>query len=227
MRPGVVISSVVTPAASYNLVDLPTVKLLLGLTDTSRDAMLTRAIGDSSTAAQTFCNNPFVIETVQDQFFPQRDGWPWSLHGQTWAPLQLARWPIISIASVVETIGGVATTLTLNTDYLADKKRGQLTRLQTYAPGPYPPQPCNWRSNPIVAIYQAGYATIPGDVFSAVTYLVKMEYYAQNRDPLVRTQDASGVFSQSFVMGTGPGGPGDMPAYAADRLARYRVPIVA
>jgi hypothetical protein len=227
MRPYVFIPSIVTPASSYNLVDLATVKTLLGITTTAYDAALNLWIPQASATAQSWCNNPFVIETIEDQLWPGSDGWPWTV-SRAFAPLQLSRWPIVAISSVVETICGVATTLTLGTDFVADTALGQLTRLNTYgSETTSPPVPCNWRANPIVAQYQAGYATIPGDVFAAVVHLVKLEYYSQSRDPLVRSQNSPGVYEASYVMGTGPGGPGDLDAYAASKLERYRVPVIA
>ena len=226
MRPPVTISSIITAATSYNLVDLADVKTLLGITGTVSDPLLNLFIPQASQTAQTFTNNPFVVETIQDQFFAQSDGPPWTVRDRR-APLQLSRWPIVSVISLVETISGVATTLTLGTDFLLDAANGQLTRLDTYAPlTSAPPQPCYWRANPIVAQYEAGYATIPGDVFDAVATLIKMMFYAQARDPLIRSQNVAGVYEASYVMGTGPGGPGDLPDYVATKLARYRVPVI-
>jgi hypothetical protein len=227
-RPGVFISSVVTPAESYSLVDLADVKTLLGIATTASDAFLDLVIPQASTTAQSWCNNPFVVETIQDQWFPGSEGWPRVVR-DAYAPLQLKRWPLVEIVSVVETIAGVATTLTLNTDFLADMNLGQLTRLNTYDPPPagISPRPCDWRPDPVVVQYQAGYADIPGDVFAAVVHLVKLEYYSQTRDPLIRSQSSPNVYEASYVMGTGPGGPGDLDAYAASKLERYRVPVIA
>lgn len=228
MRPYTFIPSIVTPASSYLLVDLADVKTLLGISGTGSDAVLNLWIAQASTTAQSWTNNPFVVETIQDQLYPGSDGWPWTVR-RDFSPLRLSRWPLVSIVSVVETIANVATTLTLGTDFLADMALGQLTRLQTYSPPPsgVAPWPCNWRANPIVVQYQAGYPTIPGDVFAAVVHLVKLEYYSQTRDPLIRSQNSPGIYEASYVMGTGPGGPGDLDSYAASKLERYRVPVIA
>lgn len=227
-RPAVQIASIVTPAASYSLVDLQTLKTLLGITTTVYDAFLNLVIPQVSTAAQNYANNPFVVETIQDQFWPGADGWPWSVRRRT-APLQLSRWPISSMVSVVETINNVATTLTLGTDYLADTKTAQLTRLSTYSTPPtgIAPSPADWRADPIVAQYQAGYATIPSDVVDAVAIMAQAKFYAQQRDPMIRSQNVSGVFEQSFFFATGPGGQGDLPVDAMAKLDRYRIPTIA
>jgi hypothetical protein len=227
-RPAVFISSIVTPADSYSLVDLADVKTMLGVTVSTFDNFFSLVIPQASTAAQNYANNPFVVETIQDQWFPGSDGWPWTVRG-AYAPLQLKRWPLVAVPSVVETIAGVATTLTLGTDFLADMRLGQLTRLNTYCapPAGVPPLPCDWRPDPVVVQYQAGWETLPGDVFAAVVHLVKLEYYSQTRDPLIRSQSSPGIYEASYVMGTGPGGPGDLDAYAASKLDRYRVPVIA
>ena len=105
MRPAAFVSSVVTPAQSYNLTDLATVKTLFNITGTASDAFLNLLIPRASTAVQTYCSNKFVVETLLDQFWPGDDGWPWAVQSLT-APLQLKRYPLVSIASVVETIAG-------------------------------------------------------------------------------------------------------------------------
>lgn len=224
-RPAVTISSIVDPAESYSLVDLTTLKTLLGITVGTYDGYLNLVIPQVSTAAQNFANNPFVVETIQDQFWPGADGWPYMVRRRT-APLQLSRWPIVSMVSVIETINNVATTLTLGTDYLADVADGQLTRLSTYSAPPVgvSPWPVDWRANPIVAQYEAGYAAIPGDVIDAVADVIKAKWYGQQRDPMVRSETVPGVLSQSFVAVDPKTG---LTPYAAAILERgYRVPVV-
>lgn len=227
IRPPTFISAIVTPATNYNLIELGTLKTLLGVTTTASDPYFTLLIPQASAAAQRYCNNAFVVETIKDQFWPGSDGWPWTVKSRT-APLQLSRWPTIAISSVTETIGGVVTTLTQDVDFIVDFENGQLTRLDTYSSSaPSAPRPCFWRENPVVAIYSAGYATVPADVADAVALIVKGKFYAQSRDPTIRSQNAEGIYSAQYVMGTGPGGQDDMPADASAKLARYRVPVVA
>ena len=98
-----IVSTVVTPASNLLLTDLSTVKAELNLVnaDANRDSVLTRYIAACSQAIQTYCNRVFAVETVQDQFFPQRDA-PISPVIQGVDPIQLTRWPIVELASVVE-----------------------------------------------------------------------------------------------------------------------------
>lgn len=217
MHPAVSVPTLVAAAASYNLIDLATLKTLFGVTDTSNDALFNLLIPQASAKAQKFCANPFVIETIRDQIFPPRDGRPWTVRTDL-DLIQLSRRPIVTIASVVETIAGVATTLVAGTDYIANMEFGQLTRLDSTG------RPRNWHGNPVAVQYDAGFATIPPDVVLAVSKLVKADWFGQDRDPATRSRNAVGVFEESYVMGSGPGAEDGMPADIAADLKRYRVP---
>ncbi|RBP03812.1 hypothetical protein DFR50_14260 [Roseiarcus fermentans] len=220
MGPPATISTVVTPAASPNLVDIATVKMMLGLTDTSADAFLALLIPQASAAAANFTNNKFVVETILDQIFPGRDGRPWTLRTAI-APLQLSRWPLVSVGSVIETIAGTPTTLISGTDYLVDAVNGQLVRLDSFG------FPRAWGSDPVAVTFTAGFAAIPFEVVAAVVEIVKIAYYAQGRDPMVRSQNAPGVFEQAFWFGNGPGVDNELPPSIAGKLLNYRMPVVA
>ena len=216
------ISTITTPAVSYLLTDLPTVKAELDLTstDANRDAVLTRYILACSQAIQTYCNRNFAVETIQDQFFPQRDA-PISPIIGGLSPLQLSKWPIVSIASVVEwAMSTTPYTLTAGADFLADDDNGSLTRLDKFL------YPKRWSIVPITVIYQAGYASIPPDVIDACITFVKFRYFARMRDPSLKSENVAGVYEASYLWGTGPGGPDDMPAQVAGALERYRVPVI-
>lgn len=219
MKQGVLISTVQTPASSYDLVDLSTLKTLLGVSTTQNDAYFTLVINQASAAARAFCNNPFVVEGIQDQVWPARDGVPWIFHADR-NVFQLSRWPVQSITSVVETISGTATTLVSGTDFVADLARGQLTRLDAFG------RPTRWNTDPVVAIYSAGYTTMPGDVVDAVVEIVKQRWYAQNRDPSIRTRNVSGIMETAYWFGSGPGSDAGMPPDIQAKLERYRVPVI-
>ena len=97
----VIVTTVVTAATAafqgqqpYDLVDLPTLKAELNLTDGSKDALLLRWITQASAAAAKFCNCVFPVETVQDQIFPPRDYFPVPVVIGGVMPLQLSRWPV-------------------------------------------------------------------------------------------------------------------------------------
>jgi hypothetical protein len=85
----------------------------------------------------------------------------------------------------------------------------------------------SWSSVPIVIEYQGGFASIPNDVQDAAIQLVKARWFARKRDPNVRSENIEGVYQADYWYGTGPGGPGDLPNFVAERLGRYRVPVIA
>lgn len=210
------------PATSYDLVTIADVKALLGITATAtgNDAALALWISQASKQAQNFCNQPFVVETIRDQIWPPRDGVPWTVRPDL-ATLQLSRWPIVTVSSVVETISGVPTTLVENADFMSDPENGRLYRLDASG------NPKRWTANPVVVVYQAGWPAIPDDVVSAVVELVKMKWFAQGRDPMIREENVEGVVQTSYWFGSGPASTSGIPAGIADQLDNYRVPVIA
>lgn len=107
------------PAGPYDLTDLATVhdELNLTTTDTSKDAFLSRAIKQASSAISTFCNRVFAVETLQDVIYIQQDHYPWQNPGLVY-PLQLSRWPLVNGVVVgitgnthgTTTVDGIAST---------------------------------------------------------------------------------------------------------------------
>lgn len=83
----------------YDLIDLTTLKILLNITDTSQDAFLSLAITQSSGAIRRYCSRTFQPQFYQDQFWAERDAYPWQLPG-TFFPLQLTHWPLLGTASL-------------------------------------------------------------------------------------------------------------------------------
>lgn len=215
------VSTVVTPAGSHDMTDLTTVKgeLNITTTDAARDAVLSRYITTASKAAEQFCNRVFVIETVLDSFYPQRDRWPRIVCAGP-DPLQLSRFPIVasSIASVIE--NGV--TLTENTDFVADYAVGQLIRLDTNG------FPTSWMTYPITVQYGAGYSPLPADVSDAVIRMVAQRWFARGRDPNLRGETIPGVYQANYWVqtSTSQGQDGNMSPDVQAMLDNYRVPVV-
>ena len=98
MRDRRFVSTIAQPASSYALVDLNTVKTYLNLTGTAQDAALSLWVNAASAAAQRFCANPFVIETIFDQYWPTRDGAPWTVRNRPDA-LLMSRRPVTNAPS--------------------------------------------------------------------------------------------------------------------------------
>lgn len=109
-----IISSTLVPASSYDLTDLATVKdeLKIPWQDTSADAFLGRAITQVSGAIANYCNRTFVIETIQDVIYPERDAYPYQVPGGV-DRLMLSRFPVIALPLTAPVTATVSSGLTL------------------------------------------------------------------------------------------------------------------
>lgn len=103
-------TTLVTAAATYDLVDLPTLKTELSIpTDkTADDAWLQQAIRQVSGSISRYCNRSgsesaqasFPVEIVQDLFYPERDAYPYQVPGGA-DVLQLSHWPVVPITTLL------------------------------------------------------------------------------------------------------------------------------
>ena len=221
MATGSIITTVLTAAAAanasvgaYDLTTLAVVKDELKKTDTKDDGTLQRFLTSASLAVQQYCNRVFQVEVVLDEFWPQRDGYPGLVRGGL-APLQLSRFPLTAVASVVED----GTTLTVATDYRIDYAKGQLIRLDSN------PYPRSWPSLAIAVQYSAGFATIPNDVADAVVRMIKQRWFARGVDTSIKHEMIPGVREYDRWVSTGDEA-GNMPPDVVDILDNYRVPVV-
>ena len=208
------ISTVQTAAASKDLVALATVKSALQIQGSDENAYLKLLIASTSAAVMRYCNRVFVAETVLDEFWPDRDPYPFQLPGGL-KELQLSRWPVISLTSVTEN----SLALVAGTDFRTDGDVGHLIRLGGNA------YPVPWSPWPIAAIHNSGFATIPADVQEAVIRMIKARRLGRTRDPYERQRNIPGVIEQSWWIATGDEA-GNMPPDVADILDNYRVPII-
>lgn len=211
-----IITTVVTPATSYDLTTLEEVMDELDLPEVENSTLLGRWITQASKTAAAYCNRVFVLETVKDEFWPQRDPWPWVIPGGL-RPLQLTRWPITSVASVIED----GTTLTVNTDFRIDTDKGQLIRLDSNG------YPTRWPALAIAVQYAAGYATIPAPVVDAVIRMIVGRWYRKGRDPGIKSESADGTWSASYWFTAGPdSSTGHLTSDVEGLLDAYRVPVM-
>jgi hypothetical protein len=207
------ILTVTGAATSYDLTTLVNVKAELGITTGASDAVLRRYISGASQAAAQYCNRVFVVEAVSEQFLPV----PFNrLFCGGVAPLQLSRWPLTAVSSVVEN----DETLAVTDDYLVDPVNGQFTRVTDSG------FPRNWKNTPITAVYSAGYATIPADLEDAVIRMVTKRYSAKGRDATLKQENIPGVRDVQYWIATGAEA-GNMTPDVVDILDNYRVPVAA
>ena len=79
----------------------------------------------------------------------------------------------------------------------------------------------------MVVTFDAGYSTIPSDVFSATVDVVKMMLYARNRDPNLRSENIEQVYQAAYFFGAGPNSDGGLPESITGPIERYRMPVIA
>jgi len=218
-----VVTTAATATGGASPFDLTTVSILNGepwYQTTLSSVWLQRVLTASSVSIANYCNRIFALQTYTDTFFPQRDP-PISAAIGGLDPLQLAYFPMTAGSSIV-TENGVL--LVLGTDYFEDPELGQLTRIDING------LPMRWPRFEMVVQYQAGYAlsAMPADLVDAAIDFVKWRVFSGTRDPGLKSQEIPGDISQSFLWGTGPGGPDDIPAPVAGKIDRYRIyPVVA
>lgn len=98
MANAVAVTTVFTPASTYDLTTLDVVKDELSVVTNSDDARLKRYLSMSSAAVTDYCNRVFPAETIKDEFWPARDPAPRIIPGGP-DVLKLSRWPIIGSPS--------------------------------------------------------------------------------------------------------------------------------
>lgn len=210
-----VFTTVVALATSYDLTTIDSVKDELSITTNVSDSILKRYISSASAAASQYCNRVFAAEGVSDQFLPVPDP-SFVIFAGRIQPLQLTRWPVITLTSVTE--NGIL--LVYGTDYTADLLAGAVSRLDPNG------NPTSWRSYPIIILYTAGYYPIPLDVDDAIVRMVTRRFASKGRDPNLKQQNVPGILEQSWWIATGTES-GNMSPDITDILDNYRVPLVA
>lgn len=203
--------TVITPAASHALTSLEAIKTELEMTGTADDGWLRTAIDRASAIARRFCNRPFALETARETI---RLSAPMDA-------LSLARWPVVSVVSVIE--GGKTLA---PTDYETDADAGFVYRLTGSD------QRRDWPTTKIVVEYAAGYVlpgdparTLPEDIERAVILLVRSQWFARDRDPLVKAEEVSDVGRSEYWIGS-PASGSTLPADVEALLAPYRQPAL-
>jgi len=203
--------TVVTPADSYDLTRLDTVRAELGISIGSEDDNLARWITQASNAVAKHCNRVFALETVAETF---RFGWR-HREFQSDDGITLARFPVASIVSVIEN------DVTLDaTDYELDAERGIIARL-------WNDRPARWCTGKIVITYMAGFSLpdgLPSGIERAAIMLINQYRYAAERDPQLRSEMTDGAGSSAYFDGLDAGG---LSPEVRGLLAEYRKPAGA
>jgi hypothetical protein len=202
----------VTPPADTDLTTLASVKAELSLANGTDDAAILAMIGQASAAIERDLNRGALglasyVETFRAP--PSTGGYS----GRGRLRLMLSRTPVATITSIVE--DGV--TLTAGTDFDFEADTGFVNRI---AGG----RVREWTAQTIQVTYDAGYILprfpardLPADIERACLSLVKLYYFARNRDPLVKSEDVQGAVNTAYFVG------GDaIPPDIAGLLDRFR-----
>jgi hypothetical protein len=208
-------TTVLQPAKSYDLTTIDAVKDELNEKTSANNDVLKRYISSASAAASQYCNRVFAAEAVSDQFLPVQDPSFVIFSGRA-MPLQLSRWPIVSVTSVMEN----GTALNAATDYMVDPIVGSITRLGVNG------NPISWSYCAVTVSYVGGYIKIPLDVDDAIVRMVTRRFVARGRDPNLKQRNVPGILEESYWVSTGTE-TGNMSNDIADILDNYRVPLVA
>ncbi len=203
-------SKVITPASSYDLTDLATVKAALGITGTNEDVSLAKFITDASGDIASYCNRVFIKETIKDTW---RVLFVRGLQKSRLDEIVLSRRPVVSIASVVMD----GTTLAEDTDYEVDYDEGVLYRLDSG-------NAVRWFFGRLDVQDDAGYvlADVPAPVSKACIDLVKLSRSGSTRDPLVKQESVPGVGETQYWVGGVPGSVGNIPPQIQNALDPFR-----
>lgn len=177
-----IVSTVSSAAAGFALTDLSTAKDEIAVTDTTDDAWLTRAIAQVSRSVMNYCSRTFWPESLSDLCYIEQDPYPYQTPGGV-APLQLSRFPLLSMSSVLQTIAlNTTQALVSGTDFTVDNDRGQLIRLN-----PFTGVATTWEALPVTAAYTAGFGavaaenhTVPSGASPQLT-VTNQEYWSFDR----------------------------------------------
>jgi len=202
----------ITPASDSDLTTLASVKAEFGIVTGADDALLLALIGQASAAIERNLNRGALgLATYQETYRapPAAGGYG----GRGRLRLMLSRTPVSTITSIVE--DGVI--LTAGDDYDFEPDVGFVNRL---AGG----RAREWTAQTIQVTYDAGYILprfpardLPADIERACISLVKLYYFARNRDPLVKSEDVQGAVNTAYFVG------GDaIPPDIAGLLDRFR-----
>ena len=204
--------TVLTAPTDTDLTTLATMKAELGIVTGADDAAILAMIGQASAAIERDLNRGALglasyCETYRTS--PSTGGYS----GRGRLRLMLSRTPVATITSIVED----GQTLTAGDDFDFEADVGFVNRL---AGG----RVREWTAQTIQVTYDAGYVLprfpardLPADIERACLSLVKLYYFARNRDPLVKSEDVQGAVNTAYFVGGGA-----IPPDISGLLDRFR-----
>jgi hypothetical protein len=197
--------TVQTPAPDLNLLTIAQLRAAAGVEDTSEDTKLT-ALGTRVSAmiakacrvVQGGATPPTLrkerlIETFRRPSCLSRGTWPYGDSEARRDVLNLARFPVVSITSIVAD----GTTLDPS-NYELRGAEGAVVRLLG-------DQPTAWLNTKIIATYDAGYETVPDDLVLIASQFAQILWYQDGRDPAKRSEAVVGIGQNEWFQDAVPG----------------------
>lgn len=206
---------ITTPATDYSLLSIDEMREAAGVSDGSRDTelrALEARIADSITSECNVAVGVGYKPTLRQETLTE------TIYCPTGTYVMLSRRHEVSITSV--TIDGTDTT-----EVVIEPESGILRRLS----GNYP---AVWCGSLAVIVYQAGFATVPGDLKQAAMDFYRGSLGEAGRDPYVKSEvkDIPGVgrHEVDYWVGNIPGrvSEGAVPAVVAGQLKRFRNTVI-
>lgn len=202
---------IITPAESTRLTTLDAVKADLGITGGASDDALGTLIDQFSDTIAAWCGRTFGIATMRETLDITR------LCDR--GVVLLERWPIVSVDSV--SVAGISYAGHL---YYVSRENGSL-RMRGAVSGF-----TLWPVGETVVTYRTGYLlpgesdrTLPHDIERACILMVRGAWHSMGRDPLLRSEETTGVASFSYFAA----GATAVPLEAQALLSPYQLPAVA
>lgn len=197
-------------AADRNLLTLAEMKAALGITDSSSDAALTTLGLQISDLIARECKVPaegVAPPTLRKETLVETFRQTVRVN-----PLILARRFVDTITSVVE--DGVTLT---TADYETDKAAGLTTRLDSSG------GVVCWPAVKIVVTYSCGFETVPELLKLAAITVLREQWSAKSRDPLVKAKEIDGISRTEYWVNASSGSSaGVFSGVAAAMLTPYR-----
>lgn len=219
--------TVTTAATNRLLTSMATAQAIMGITEPEDVTALNALLPMVCAEVENYTNRVFARELLSETFLLWRDP-PGRVARGDDDVLQLARFPVVAPAgSIVLTVTENGTTLTQNTDYIADYESGELRRLTTDG------TPRRWQLGTIVVVYTAGYIlpvagtatrNLPPDIENATIKLLRRAWFSRQRDPMQTAHGEPGIGQTTYWIGATGGG---MMPDVIDLLDNYRSPVVA
>jgi hypothetical protein len=193
------ISAIVGSAEDQIFSTVGNIKSDLGITVSTDDAYLGRALAAASADIVMYCNRSFLRDTIDDTFF--MDG----CH----SALVLSRTPVASVTSVTQ-----AGTVLDPTGYTFDAATGIIYRVDTNG------NLRDWEILTTVVRFIGGYEDVPADLEAACIAMVKSKRSNRTRANDLKSEKIPDVYEATYWV-AGPG-DGSFPVEIGGTLDRYR-----